>query len=79
MTLSDVLKTLSLCASLRDRKVKLYDTHLHVKDYEASEDENLLTKEVVYFEYERYLNEVAISIKTDFSKASKNFKSIAYS
>ena len=78
-TLSDVLRTLSLCSSLRDRKVKLYDTHLHVKDYDPKEDRNLLTKEVVSFEYELCHNDVEIIIKTDFEKTSKNFKHIAYS
>jgi hypothetical protein len=79
MTLSNVLKTLYLCSSLRDRKVKLYDTHLHVKDYDPNEDLNLLTKVVISFEYELCHNYVEIIIETDFSKTSKNFKSIAYS
>lgn len=78
-TLFDVLEILSLCSSLRDRRVKLYDTHLHVKDYDPKEDHNLLSKVVVSFEYEHCLNDVEIIIKTDFEKTSKNFKHIAYS
>lgn len=79
VTLFDVLETFALCPSLMDRRVKLYDTHLHVKDYDPKEDHELLSKVVVSFEYEHHLNDVEIIIKTDFEKTSKNFKNIAYS